>query len=147
MVEKERNVVIPTEKEEKAMSLTFKHISGPVIDAQQECVQFKLMNYQGWAFKTNNVSDCWAMLSDGKLVKVLNIVQSALGTSIVGKFFNPRFTTSLYETPLGSSCLGIYSVKTLTSVRSWPVEMIKCKLLVLPHKKRFVCCFLIVAVF
>ena len=99
LVEKERNVLIPTEKEEKAMFLTFKHISGPVIDAQQECVQFKLMNYQGWAFKTNNVSDCWAMLSDGKLVKVLNIVQSVLDTSIVGNFFNPRLTTSLYETP------------------------------------------------
>ena len=68
IVERERNILIPTEKEENAMSLTIKHTSGPVID-DQECVQFKLMNYQGLAFKTNNVSDCWAMLSDGKLLK------------------------------------------------------------------------------
>ena len=68
IVERERNILIPTEKEENAMSLTIKHTSGPVID-DQECVQFKLMNYQVLAFKTNNVSDCWAMLSDGKLLK------------------------------------------------------------------------------
>jgi hypothetical protein len=130
LVERERNLLLPSAQEANQTCLKQKHSSGPVI-GQDEVVQFHFLQYKSWTFRCNNTSDGWVMLSDNKLVKVLNFVQSPSGISIIGK----RFTspTNLFTIPIGSSSLGIYLTGSFsTTLQSWSIDLIKCKLLVLP---------------
>ena len=130
--EREKNLLLPTVQEANQTGLKQKHSKGPVIENSEESLQFHLLQYKSWIFRNNNASDCFVMLSNKKLVKIFNFMHGPSGISIIGKqFLRPR---NLFNSPIDSSSLGIHLVDTLSPrLQSWPIDLIECKLLVLPR--------------
>lgn len=130
--EREKNLLLPTVQEANQTGLKQKHSKGPVIENSEESLQFHLLQYKSWIFRNNNARDCFVMLSNKKLVKIFNFMHGPSGISIIGKqFLRPR---NLFNSPIDSSSLGIHLVDTLSPrLQSWPIDLIECKLLVLPR--------------
>ena len=130
--EREKNLLLPTVQEANQTGLKQKHSKGPVIENSEESLQFHLLQYKSWIFRNNNASDCFVMLSNKKLVKIFNFMHGPSDNSIIGKqFLRPR---NLFNSPIDSSSLGIHLVDTLSPrLQSWPIDLIECKLLVLPR--------------
>lgn len=80
-------------------------------------------------------SDGHAQLQNGKIIKIVNILQHGNGKyHIVGKEYT--LIQDLDEYPCTSSILGIFEISDVSDeLNTWPLEFIKCKLLILPLVK------------
>ena len=113
-----------------ATVLSSKHIEGPIIN-QCDGIQFKMALYRSWAIRTYTNSDCFVILNDSKIVKVLNIMKTKDGIILIGQYFK-RLTDS-FTFPLQSSALGIVCAKQLSEIQQWPIAKIKSKAVCLPR--------------
>ena len=87
--------------------------------------------YRSWAIRTYINSDCFVILNDSKIVKVLNIMKTKDGIILIGQYFK-RLTDS-FTFPLQSSALGIVCAKQLSEIQQWPIAKIKSKAVCLPR--------------
>jgi len=85
--------------------------------------------------KCDDAKNC-VILKDDTVVQILNIVENNNTVSIIGKQFNTRGETNLFENPLKCSSLCIFfgaKSLSLSSNKSWPISSIKCIDVCIPY--------------
>lgn len=88
--------------------------------------------------KCDNANSC-VILQDETVVKILNIIENNNTVVIIGQQLNNNSRLiDLFNKPLQSSRLGIYSVNTsrIAFQNSWPISAVKCKAVCIPYSSK-----------
>lgn len=76
--------------------------------------RYRVLQFKSVTLKCDDANNC-VILKDETVIQILtsklNIVENSNVVSFIGKKFNTRGKTNLFENPLKSSRLGIYSVQ------------------------------------
>ena len=84
------------------------------------------MSYLGFEFKLDSEANSYALLSNGKIVRILNIIEEQMEVKLIGQTFSSQ--KDFYTYPCKSSDLDIYKVSTLSDDYTWvKLEDIKRK--------------------
>ena len=136
IIEEEKNSIKKRTMSSGKTVLKQKHASGPIMSTGTG-KQYRVLQYKSVTLKCDDANNC-VILKDDTVVQILNIVENNNTVSIIGKQFNTRGKTNLFENPLESSRLGIYSVQkaSLSSNKSWPISSIKCKAVCIPYSSK-----------
>lgn len=117
------------------------HNSGPLINNEFSCKQYKKFVYFDVEFCINSYSfaDSYCMSKQNDIIQIQNVVLSSTGDSmLVGKKF--LSCKSLYNYPIQSDLLNIHIVKQLShEIFTLSISDIQCKCLVTPFKHDWVC--------
>jgi hypothetical protein len=116
--------------------LKSKHTSGPLLSTGVG-KQFKEIHYKSMVIKCDDANSC-VILEDETVVKVLNIIERNNSVVIIGQNLNNLQQTDLFQKPLPSSRLGIFSVNTsrMSFRNSWSISAIKCKAVCIPYSSK-----------
>lgn len=107
------------------------HVEGPLV---KDCCnsQYKIIRCLNTTVRIDRLADNCCGLTDGSIVEVKNIAHhKELNMNvIIGKQFCNK--EDLYDIPLPSSNIGIFTVYNLSELKIWPIENIKTKYVKLP---------------
>jgi len=83
-------------------------------------------------------ANCCVILQNESVVKILNFIEHNNKVSIIGLELGNGKKENLFDSPLQSSKLGIYSVNISrgSRQRSWPISDVKCKAVCLPWSSK-----------
>ena len=111
------------------------HCDGPTCGTLG--VQYNRMHYLGYTFSVNGTADCYAWFKCGKIVKIVNFIDSAT-LSVIGRAFEEK--TSFYSYPCDSQAINVFKVNHLCkdAFVFCHTDIVR-KCLVLPRKKCFIC--------
>lgn len=134
MYEQETNLIKKIETGKTV--LKSKHSSEPVFSTGVG-KQFKEIHYKSMINKCDVANSC-VILEDETVVKILNIIEHNNTVVIIGQKLNNLRQTDLFQKPLRSSRLGIFSVNTsrMSFQNSWPISAIKCKAVCIPYSSK-----------
>ncbi|XP_011698579.1 PREDICTED: uncharacterized protein LOC105456325 [Wasmannia auropunctata] len=132
--EKEKNLntlsAALSHSDSKHPHLTSLHFNGPLI---QNChnPQYKVIKFNGMTFKAGTLVDSCCGLNCGAIVSIKNVAFCAKRNTsvIIGQEFLRK---DLFIVPCSSSLLDIYSVHSLSDLKSWPLRNIVKKYFLLP---------------
>lgn len=136
MYEQETNLIHSKKIETGKTVLKSKHTSGPLLSTGVG-KQFKEIHYKSMVIKCDDANSC-VLLEDETVVKVFNIIERNNSVVIIGQKLNNFQQTDLFQKPLPSSRLGIFSVNTsrMSFQNSWPLSSIKCKAVCIPYSSK-----------
>lgn len=134
MYEQETNLIKKIETGKTV--LKSKHSSEPVFSTGVG-KQFKEIHYKSMINKCDVANSC-VILEDETVVKILNIIEHNNTVVIIGQKLNNLRQTDLFQKPLRSSRLGIFSVNTsrMSFRNSWSISAIKCKAVCIPYSSK-----------
>lgn len=87
------------------------HSDGPVISARHNDVQYKLCDLGRLFLSCDSKNDC-VLLSDNRICRIINFIESRGKVSVIVKLFN--VIVNLYEMPVISSIFHMYHVSQLS---------------------------------
>jgi len=140
-IEKEKNLLTSTALPHCALpqhyNLMSLHYDGPIIPNCRN-PQYKVVKFNGMTFKAGTLADSCCALSCGAIVCIKNVAFCAKRniSVIIGQEFLER--EHFFNVPCSSSLLDIYSVDSLSDLKSWPLKNIIKKYVKLPYKNKFV---------
>lgn len=127
----QNSLPVPNQENDGRTILKRMHSNGPVINSCKG-KQFKNLQFKNWTFKCDNKADCYVILKGFAVVQVKNFVQNEAGIFLVGKQFTRK--KKLFNSPLDSSRLEIFSVECLSPLGFWPISSIEYKGILIPTK-------------
>lgn len=109
------------------------HTDGPLLPHINN-PQYKIVQYNGLTFKAKTLADSCCGLSCGIIVCIENVAYCTKRNIpvIIGYQFLDK--EHLFTTPCQSSLLGIYSIKSCSDLKSWPLKNIIKKYIKFPRK-------------
>lgn len=140
----ERNIVnkVHNSLSNKKIEFKLKHNTGPLIDIQNLCEQYRKVECSNFILSTiyHSEADCYCMIQKS-VIQILNILHTSEDKMlIVGKKFCSYF--SLYTYPFKSEVLNIYLISGLShtlDLFEFDDEVVKC--LVIPSADQQWMCF------
>lgn len=130
-IEKERNLYTSTALSHsvpKRSNLLLLHYDGPLIPNCHN-PQYKVIKFNGMSFKAGTLADSCC----GAIVCIENVAYCTKQNVpvIIGHEFLEK--EDLFNVPCSSSLLDIYSVHSLSDLKSWPLKNIVKKYVKLPN--------------
>lgn len=111
------------------------HEDGPLLPLLFACKQFKQVVFNGFKLSGQKYSksNSYCITKEEKVIQIHNIISIGSDINIVGMEFLSY--DSLYTYPIDSKELCIFTVSNLSALRSWPLNVVsgKCMLLHLPN--------------
>lgn len=107
-------------------NLTSLHHNGPLLPNCHN-PQYKVIKFNGMTFKAGTLADNCCSLNCGAIVCIENVAYCAERNIpvIIGYEFIEK--EDLFSIPCSSSLLGVYSVHSLSDLKSWPLTKIEKK--------------------
>ncbi|KYN02500.1 hypothetical protein ALC62_06675 [Cyphomyrmex costatus] len=114
----------------KHCNLTSLHYDGPLLPNCHN-PQYKVVKFNGMTFKAGTLTDSCCGLNCGAIVCIKNVACTKRNIYvIIGHEFLEK--KDLFDVPCSSSLLDIYSVHSLSDLKSWPLKNIIKKYVQLP---------------
>ena len=84
------------------------HFDGPTTGSEAPSMtQFKVMSYLGFEFKLDSEANSYALLSDGKIMKILNIIEEQMEVKLIGQTFSSQKDFNTYRKPGLTEYVGV----------------------------------------
>lgn len=134
-IEKEKNLHTSTALSHSVpnySNLSLLHYDGPLIPNCRN-PQYKVIKFNGMTFKAGTLADSCCGLSCGAIVCIENVAYCTEQNVpvIIGHEFLKK--EDLFNIPCSSSLLDVYSVYSLSDLKSWPLKNIIKKYVKLPY--------------
>lgn len=113
----------------------YEHSSGPVLENFQGCVQFKQFEFASFTLKRLNSDNCCA-LYDKSIISIENFVTKNDILFVIGRKY--RKIEEFYLEPCRSSLINIFTVSDPGELSAWNINEIKCKLVKMSYKSKFI---------
>lgn len=108
------------------------HDMGPILHCHGQ--QYKKIQTSNIMFRLKS-GDSYCLTKDNEVVKIENIVKCTKNIYLIGRKFIEQRNFFVY--PFSSSCLNIYTVNKLGSLRKWCLHDVKYKVVLLPLSEKY----------
>lgn len=110
------------------ISFEQRHEMGPNLNFEGE--QYKKIRTSNYMFHVHS-NDAYGLIKSNEIIKILNIIKCNNGEIyVIGRKFKKR--SDLFSYPFPSSCINIFIVSALGSLKKWCLNDIKQKVVLLP---------------
>lgn len=115
----------------KNLSFEKRHVMGPTLNCQGE--QYNKIYMSDKKFVSKSV-DAYCLTKTNEIVKIENIIKCKEGNYLIGRKFEKK--SNLFSYPFFSSCINIHIVSNLGSLKTWCLDDIKKKMVLLPFPEK-----------
>lgn len=127
----------PAINKDEIYSLSGPHKKGPLIENQQNCLQFTTMKLSNFTIKTHVEADSYLITKENIIIKVVNIMNYSNDVIILCKQFEK--IEPLFRNPISSYMLDMYVVSQLSSeLNVFHIQDIKKKMCIFPSNNNLI---------
>uniref|UniRef100_A0A1Y1KSZ7 DUF4218 domain-containing protein n=1 Tax=Photinus pyralis TaxID=7054 RepID=A0A1Y1KSZ7_PHOPY len=129
-LEEHNNVLFPSKsKSPKLPYCTNEHLDGPLLLHSHK--QYKVVHFRDFTLKINNTSDCFVLMNNYEIIKIVNVCINEGQIELLGKkFIN---VSDLYKKPCKSTQFQIYFCSDLSdNIKVYHIDGIVHKMILLP---------------